>query len=199
MRIYLIRHGETDWNVQGRFQGREDIPLNDTGIFQAQRCGEALEGGKFAAVITSPLIRAKETAKIIASHVGVDNIIIDNDLIERDFSRISGMNFIEREAFYASGQKDNKEPWESLCERMASCIKRYTEIYADNNIIMVSHGASIKAAISMLSDGKIDVKNNFLKNTCINIIEKEKDILTIKYFNLTIQDYLNVKQEIETV
>ena len=184
MRIYLIRHGETDWNVQGRFQGREDIPLNDTGIFQAQRCGEALEGGKFAAVITSPLIRAKETA---------------NDLIERDFSRISGMNFIEREAFYASGQKDNKEPWESLCERMASCIKRYTEIYADNNIIMVSHGASIKAAISMLSDGKIDVKNNFLKNTCINIIEKEKDILTIKYFNLTIQDYLNVKQEIETV
>lgn len=197
MRIYLIRHGETDWNVQGRFQGREDIPLNDTGIFQAQRCGEALEGGKFAAVITSPLIRAKETAKIIASHVGVDNIIIDNDLIERDFSRISGMNFIEREAFYASGQKDNKEPWEKLCKRMVSCIKKYGELYDGKNIIMVSHGASIKAAISILSDGKIDFKKNFLKNTCINIIEKEMNTLTVKYFNLSFKDYLNIKQEIE--
>lgn len=80
---------------------------------------------------------------------------------------------------------------------MVSCIKKYGELYDGKNIIMVSHGASIKAAISILSDGKIDFKKNFLKNTCINIIEKEMNTLTVKYFNLSFKDYLNIKQEIE--
>ena len=60
MIIYLIRHGETDWNLQGRLQGREDIPLNKTGIQQAIACGKALQTIEFQSIQTSPLLRAKE-------------------------------------------------------------------------------------------------------------------------------------------
>ena len=58
MKIYLIRHGETDWNHVNRFQGREDIELNEAGIAQAVRCGQTLQGLGIEAVYTSPLKRA---------------------------------------------------------------------------------------------------------------------------------------------
>lgn len=61
--ICLIRHGETDWNVLGKVQGRTDIPLNSTGIVQAEKCAELLKLSKWDVIITSPLKRAKETAE----------------------------------------------------------------------------------------------------------------------------------------
>ena len=64
MKIYLIRHGETDWNHELRFQGREDIPLNKAGIGQAEACGAALADAGLQAVYASPLKRAELTGKI---------------------------------------------------------------------------------------------------------------------------------------
>ena len=84
MVIYLIRHGETDWNLQGKLQGREDIPLNKTGIWQAKVCGNALQNTKFHCIQTRPLQRAMETAEIIAFHQNC-RVIVNPDLIERDY------------------------------------------------------------------------------------------------------------------
>lgn len=190
MKIYLIRHGQTDWNIQGRFQGREDIPLNDTGIKQAVECGNALKGESFAAVITSPLIRARRTAEIIADILSVEQIIIEDKLIERDFSKISGMTPAQREAFYASGGNDNKEPWEDLCNRMMFCLDSYGDRFQSNNIIMVSHGASINAVLSVLSSGKTGTGKLILKNTCINIIDFDKKRHTLEDYNLSAKEYL---------
>lgn len=194
MKIFLIRHGQTDWNIQGRFQGREDIPLNEAGILQAEECGKALKGEPFKAVITSPLKRASKTAQIIAEIVAVKQIIIENQIIERDFSKVSGMTPNEREAFYASGEKDDKEPWEKLSGRMISCLKRYGEQYHHNNIIMVSHGASINSVLSVLSEGKTGTGKILLKNTCINIINYESGKLKLDKFNLSAEEYNAIRK-----
>lgn len=197
MKIYLIRHGQTDWNVQGRFQGREDIPLNEKGLEQAKVCGEVLQGTEFCAVISSPLKRALKTAEIIAEAVSVGEVIPDEGITERDFSKISGMTVQEREAFYASGEPDDKEPWEELCARMFATLKMYGEKYPDCNIVMVSHGASINAVLSVLSQGNTGTGKIFLKNTCINIIEYEANEFHLKEFNLSAQEYQTLKKQID--
>ncbi len=190
MKIYLIRHGETDWNLQGRFQGREDIPLNENGIEQAKRCGEALMTEQFCAVVTSPLIRAKRTGEIIAGYLGIDKVIVEEGIIERDFSKISGMTLKEREAFYASGEEDDKESWESMSARMMSSLKEYAEQFAQGNIVMVSHGASINCVLAKLSDSKTGTGKIILKNTCINVIRYENGSFILEHFNLTPEEYL---------
>ncbi len=196
MKIYLIRHGETDWNQQGRFQGREDIALNENGINQAMRCGAALSKGRFRAVITSPLVRARKTGEIVAEHLGVDQLIIEEGIIERDFSKVSGMTPKEREAFYASGEKDDKEPWEKMSERMFDSLKRYAEQFPTDDIIMISHGASINCVLSVLSGGKTGTGKIILKNTCINIIHYEKGRFRLGEFNLTPEEYLSMNNDI---
>ena len=194
MKIYLIRHGQTDWNLEGRFQGREDIALNENGIKQAYDCGKALKGEKFKAVITSPLIRAKKTAEIIAKSINVNQIIVEEAITERDFKKVSGMTPKEREAFYASGEKDDKEPWEILSTRMMSSIKKYAEQFYDHDIVMISHGASINAVLSVLSNGETGTGKILLKNTCINIINYEKGHLKLGNYNMTAEEYLAMKQ-----
>lgn len=189
MKIYLIRHGQTDWNLQGRFQGREDIELNETGIMQAVNCGKAIKGTAFQAVITSPLSRARKTAEIIAEQVGANELIIEDSIIERDFKKVSGMTPKEREIFYASGEPDDKEPWEDLCNRMMNSIKKYGKKYDKDNIIMVSHGASINSVLSVLSSGKTGTGKIILKNTCINILHYEEGQLKLGEYNLSPEEY----------
>jgi uncharacterized phosphatase len=192
MKIYLIRHGETDWNLQGRFQGREDIPLNENGRLQAQRCGQVLQGEHFEAIITSPLSRAKKTAEIIAGNIGVENIIVEPKITERDFSKVSGMTPKEREAFYASGEEDDKEPWDQLCNRMMSSIKKYVDEFTPKNILIVSHGASINSVISILTQGELGTRKTILKNTCINIINYENAKMKLEQYNLSADEYKNL-------
>ena len=77
MRIFMARHGETDWNVERRIQGNTDIPLNENGIRQANSLASYLErqvvgkGGTFTHIFTSPLERAKETAEIVGNRLHV--------------------------------------------------------------------------------------------------------------------------------
>lgn len=193
MKIYLIRHGQTDWNIQERFQGREDIPLNETGIKQAAECGLALKGESFGAVITSPLSRARRTAEIIAEILSVEKIIIEDRITERDFSKVSGMTPAQRDAFYTSGEKDDKEPWEVVCHRMMSSLVNYANRFHNDNILMVSHGASINSVLSVLSSGKTGTGKLILKNTCINIIDYENKRLCLKEYNLSPREFLSLK------
>lgn len=190
MKIFLIRHGQTDWNLEGRFQGREDIPLNEQGVLQAIECGNAIKGEEVNIVITSPLIRAKRTAQIIADEIGANQLIIDEGITERDFSKVSGMTPQEREAFYASGEEDDKEPWELLSKRMMANIEKYAKLYPGQNIIMVSHGASINCVLAVLSEGRTGTGKIILKNVCINIINYEDDKLTLGEYNLSPEEYL---------
>lgn len=68
-RLILIRHGETDWNVEGRYQGQADPPLNDKGFAQAQQLAEELAGLGMEVIYTSPLLRARQTAEVVAERL----------------------------------------------------------------------------------------------------------------------------------
>ena len=86
MNLYIVRHGQTDYNVTGRFAGRLDIPLNDVGINEAYEVKNKLNGIKFDKVYSSPLSRALETAKIITD----EDIITDETIIERSNGELEG-------------------------------------------------------------------------------------------------------------
>ncbi|MCL2461756.1 MAG: histidine phosphatase family protein, partial [Defluviitaleaceae bacterium] len=127
MKICIVRHGETDWNASGRLQGREDIPLNENGISQAERCGLALHGGKWRAVYTSPLKRARQTADIIAGILSITDVFEDTDLVERDYGKASGLLPEERAARFPDGKFEGIEDWNALRDRVLNSVIRIAE------------------------------------------------------------------------
>lgn len=171
MRIYLVRHGETDWNAQGRFQGREDIPLNENGIRQAHECGKVFEGIDIDFVITSPLKRAKQTAEIIASYVGRDHVVLSQNLIERELGKLSGLNKEERKKVYESGEDLHMEEFDKLCNRVMDELYLYMEKKDCKNIIMVAHGAALNAILAVVSNFRTGTGKLRLKNVSISVIE----------------------------
>lgn len=93
--IYLVRHGETNWNAEKRMQGQTDIPLNDKGEQQATLCGAALKPEDYDVVISSQLQRAKRTAEIINQYLGLPFEVME-DFAERHFGDAEGLTFDER-------------------------------------------------------------------------------------------------------
>jgi hypothetical protein len=100
--LFLARHGETYWNVAGRWQGHADVPLNATGQAQALALAERLRGAGIAAVATSDLLRARGTAEIVAGALGVQVALVDPDLREQRFGRFEGLTPRECEERYPS-------------------------------------------------------------------------------------------------
>ena len=85
--IYVVRHGQTDWNIEKRYAGRVNVPLNETGVSEAYELAVKLQKINFDVVFSSPLSRAYQTAKIISSN---SNILIDDRLIERSNGDLEG-------------------------------------------------------------------------------------------------------------
>lgn len=189
MKLFLVRHGETDWNKQKRFQGHEDIELNSYGIIQAEQCGQVFQKISIDRIISSPLKRAKETADIIASCVGIENVIIEDNLIERDYGRLSGLIYDEREKFYAFGQNDEMESWDDLSQRVIKALNYYCSDTDYENIILVSHGGVINAILAVLSEHSIGTGKITLKNACINILKYTNKSLKIELYNLTSEEF----------
>ena len=137
--IYFVRHGQTEWNKIGRMQGHIDIELNDEGKSQAQIVKEKLNGIKFDKVFSSPLKRAKETAKIICDQ----EIIIDDRLIERYNGELEGKLKTEIEVFPDfNDPNDTRFGIESLDhfkERINSFLDEIVKKYKGKNILVATH------------------------------------------------------------
>jgi probable phosphoglycerate mutase len=149
-RILAIRHGETSWNVDTRIQGHLNIPLNDTGHWQADRLGQALAGEDIAAIYASDLSRAHETAQYVGRATGV-SVVPELGLRERGFGAFEGRTFAEIEL----ALPDQAERWrkrdpafaptggESLLqvrERVLAAVNRLAQRHPGELIVMVAHG-----------------------------------------------------------
>lgn len=192
MNIYLIRHGETDWNLIGKVQGREDIHLNDTGRAQAKRCAAAFKDKGIKYIITSPLIRAHETANIISDRVINAEVIVDEGLIERDFGKMSGKTYDRRKYFDAFDHEDTMEPLEEVGDRVIDCIHRYAQRFCGQDIIMVSHGAAINSVIMKLTKGDEGSGKTRLKNACISILTYKNKEIYLSSFNLSPEEFIDI-------
>ena len=180
--ICLVRHGETDWNVLGKLQGRTDIRLNKSGILQAEECSEYLKSLQWDVIITSPLKRAKQTAEIINKNLNL-SLIEMKDFLERDYGKAEGMLLEERIAAFPDKSYPNQEDRLTLNNRVMLGIQEINQRYAGSNILLVAHGAVINAILADLSKGKVGSEKTELKNACINNIHYHQDRWRIKDFN----------------
>jgi 2,3-bisphosphoglycerate-dependent phosphoglycerate mutase len=149
-RILLIRHAQTDWNVQARLQGHTDIPLNGNGLEQAARLGKALHGERLDAVFSSPLQRAWQTASAVAAATGAP-LVAEPDLRERGFGAFEGLDTAELEARFPAEllRWRAREPafaapgGETLQEFYDRCVAAATRCalaHAGGSIAIVAHG-----------------------------------------------------------
>ena len=143
--IVFLRHGQTDWNVKSVTQGREDIPLNEQGIKQAQQASSDLAyalkktGFTFSKIYTSPLCRASDTANMVSKAIDNIPVIIDDRLIERDFGNLSGMYYDKNSPTVLRDTDDpTVETKQSLINRVNSLI---SDIPKNENVLFVTHGA----------------------------------------------------------
>lgn len=140
--IYLLRHGQTDWNVAERVQGITNIPLNEIGIKQAEEARDELKDVKFDVAFTSPLDRALDTTSIIA---GDTETIIDDRLIERSYGGIEGALISSIESFRKLHSDENLgiESIDNLRDRTEEFCQELEDKYSNRNVLIVTHAAVI--------------------------------------------------------
>ena len=185
MNIYLVRHGETDWNREERLQGHTDIPLNQNGRLQINHAAEVLENlcVDIDLIISSPLLRAYESAEIFAEKLSYekDNIVTEPLLIERCFGVGEGLTIGERKEKYPDNIYPEMESFKDLIERAHSVFDKIVKSYEDNNnILVVAHGAILYAILTAITEGQIAYGGEMVKFD-------QASIHLIKYLDRTIQ------------
>lgn len=161
MHLFLVRHGETEYNRQNLALGQEDVPLNETGLRQAEALGRALSGEALGAVYASPLERAVRTAEAIATPHGLD-VVIEDGLIEMDVGEMDGLPFPEvREKFPAfierwlgpDGPTERMPGGERLIDvrdRADAALSAIVERHDGERVCLVSHNFVILSLLTQL-------------------------------------------------
>ena len=142
--IYVIRHGQTDWNIQKRVMGRHDEPLNETGLHQAEEAKNNLMNTKIDIIICSPLKRARQTAEVINEGRNI-LIVYDDRITERDFGEFEGkqtkdFDFKGFWDFYKNEQYQRAENIQSFFERIDGFLNDIIKEYKGKNVLVVAHG-----------------------------------------------------------
>jgi uncharacterized phosphatase len=152
--IYLVRHGETDWNRERRIQGSTDIPLNDVGREQAARTGRILARRDWDGIGSSPLTRALETGTIIASIVGIDpdSVEILPGLVERAYGEAEGLDDSELfRQFPGDTPVPGRERREDVAARVIPALIEFAGRHPDSRLIVTTHGGVIRAVLNTVA------------------------------------------------
>ncbi len=157
--FYFIRHGETDWNRQHRAMGKQDIPLNETGVQQAREAVPLLKGHTIASIAVSPLARAKKTAEIIADSFHVPMTVIE-DLQEADWGTMEGKpkgDGAEVMAWRKGHEIEGAEPFAEFSKRVMQGL--YAACALPGPVLVVSHGGCYWAIQEALALPFMDLPN----------------------------------------
>ena len=188
MKLYFIRHGQTDWNVKGKIQGSCDIELNSTGIEQAEELSRKILDEKllFLKIYSSPQKRAVRTAEIISKAIQVNYTIVEG-LEEINLGDWEGLSWAEVKERYPTeykewylNRRDTKPPrgesYHDLLQRVLASIQRITLENFDS-VLIVTHNAVIKSLQCFLTNSPFHEMKNFNVENC-SIIEIDSDLLT---------------------
>lgn len=187
-KVCLIRHGQTDWNLNNIIQGQEDIRINKTGAMQAEEAAEYLSSDNWDVIISSPLIRAKMTAEIIADKLGLKEIVVVNDFIERNWGAATGLERNAVKSKYPNEDVPGVEPWEELANRGMKALNNVVKNYKNKRIIIVSHGALIRTILDNITAGKTKIEFGRLSNASVSIINNNDDFWDIEELNHAINE-----------
>ena len=196
MRIYLVRHGETEWNKIRRFQGRSNLPLNHEGKKQARALALALKNTSLMAIYTSPLVRALQTARLIKDFHPSAPILEENGFIEMDLGEFDGMKVQD----WAKQYPDTRKAWnenpasvkmpggESLGEvqdRASKALERITQLHPpDDTILISSHNFVNLTILCDLLNIPLDrFRELRQENAAFNLICKKGGQLHVKLLN----------------
>jgi len=164
-RLILLRHGESQWNLENRFTGWVDVPLSPRGIQEAKNAGEKLRGFTFNRAFTSVLIRANETLRLALEAIGQTLIPIERDkaLNERMYGELQGMNKAETAKKYGDDQVkiwrrsfDVRPPGGESLKDTADRVLPYYEqhikpyVLKEETILIAAHGNSLRALVMQL-------------------------------------------------
>lgn len=185
-RLCIVRHGETDWNAGKRIQGQIDIPLSSLGHAQARATGNALKNEGFAAIYSSDLLRAKQTAEAtahIAPHFSQVPVRLHSGLRERHFGLLQGLTYEEAMARHplAYAQHRGRNPHfvpaggESLLDLAARLAETFDEIvraHAGESVLLFTHGGVLDIVYRQATAMSLEAPRNFaIPNCAINWVE----------------------------
>ena len=194
MKFYLIRHGQTDWNIEGKIQGKTDIPLNEAGIRQARLLAGALRtitdtpGAGVPVIYSSVLIRAVQTAEIIRNALldrGVAPVRRLSQLREVDFGFWEGLTWSEVEERYpeefhfweenpALGTPTGGEKRESCRKRCHDAVEQIVS-ETESDVILVAHGGILAYVADYLLRSQPERKEIIVTNASISTVEYARD------------------------
>jgi broad specificity phosphatase PhoE len=152
--LLLVRHGETDWNAEGKLQGHTDRPLNKYGRRQAQALADKLAGERIDAVYASDLARARETAEIVGEKLGL-TVAVDPDLREKNWGNWEGLTSDERLHIEFEGETS-----EAHRDRTLSAVQRIVERHPGERVVVVTHGGSLRRIQAAVSGFALPVIEN---------------------------------------
>lgn len=195
-KVFLIRHGETDWNRLQKYQGQTDIPLNSDGVRQAEQLASRLQRETFDAVYSSDLVRAHETATVLATPHQLQ-VTTCPGLKEISFGDWEGLTYDhimgewsgEMGLFFSKpGEVEipNGETFRQLQERVVATLDELVRAHPQQTILVVSHGAAIRTAICAALDIPLNqVWNIRQDNTALNVFEYYEDRTVLACLNDT--------------
>ena len=194
--VILIRHGETDYNKSHRYQGALDIPLNETGLHQAELLAERLKDVPIDVFVSSPMERAYVTTEKVAAAHGRQIDFVDNRLKEAGYGDWAGKTFKEIEAAHPKEYLLQwKKRWaytppggeslQSIQKRYRAALDDIVAKYPGKIVLVGAHSAGNSAVICSLLNMPLKERYNQIKqdNTCVNVLEYEDGKWEIRLMN----------------
>jgi uncharacterized phosphatase len=182
-RLAIVRHGQTDWNLEKRIQGSTDIPLNTLGRAQAAETGLTLAGTPWSAIVTSPLIRAHETARIIAGELDRPAPLVVPGLTERRHGEIEGLTFAERQTRFPDGALvPGLESRQAVLERVLPALERVARDYPGGQVVVVCHGGVIGTLLRYATEGAHPAAGELIPNGSVHDFRWQDGRLQLESF-----------------
>ncbi len=192
--VLVIRHGQTEWSQVGRHTGRTDIPLTETGRYEARDAARTLDGWGLVAAYTSPLRRARETAEIVSPPCGVD---VDDDLLEWDYGEFEG------ESTAASRERipgwsvwtheiTGGETVEQVGERADRFLARLDDGRGDGNVAVFAHGHLLAVLIARWCGlAPVEGRRFALATATVSLLGWHREDRVIRTLNHRVGDVLD--------
>lgn len=193
MEIYFVRHGQTDYNILGKYYGRTDVVLNETGKKQAREIAKFLSGISFDKIITSPLKRAYDTAKIIGDG---RKIVIEKEelLCEQDFGIFEGKSYLELQKEYPQELKTWNEDFSNIAPRNGESFKQVRErvdrfveklkLQKEERILIVAHKGTFGHFFASMLELPLEGFWNFVfEQGCYSKVSMEDGYAIIRKIN----------------